>query len=707
MKVSLLVLTFITLSISQNTHSQVRRGNPQYSGGGTSSSGSTSSYRPSGDMRRHEGNNPERSMQGCSHGEHIPVQMLKNLTDPAIPYNEALEVVRLNGRQGKVTLKNYVAACISPKFLKVEVNQNIFIRTLNEYEYKDEELNLQDGETAASLPMEEKHRRCLETKGLLSNDGSVNYYKARQLGHVRNIPFPFDYNSADKSKSVSVYFGSPSISTYDLDNQVDDRDISAIPSESEWSCLSFENPVKNKKTPVRLYTSQQDLIYDDAIKACEHGDPLQIYNELKELRSSNVGNYRDLARILEDAFNKSSEEEVNKIYEELNEIADKFKKDDDGKIPSETYALSKAREYKEKLKRLEKISIDPLKEELKLLMDSRNADNAEEVDAKIAEINGKIGKLYENHQERFYTDILPVLAKYGIKSEADSIAKVLLQSKHFAKVNETREGVDFDKAQDKYDDDLGKFMAKTADYRDTVAVREGGSTVPIEDALKDLRNLERRMERDMAKFKSWAQKEEKKNCKQSMLGGMQNQRKCQRWRKRYSRAEKNFLKRRKRSLLSYKDRYGEYSKYERLYNDWADKNDEDSFGDLFEDDDYSISDFDFDYDSSGNSAFRSYSSYTGNNNRQQAAPQFGSNFNYLAPPIGGSAGSGFQYQFGMGGGPSMGMYPQTQQWGGVPYQYGQGPATSGFYPSGGGPQWGAPTMPIHGGGPSYTNGFYR
>lgn len=704
MKVSLLVLSLIFAgTVSESAQAKVLRGNPQYTGGGTTS-GSSSGYRPSGDLRRHQGSNPERSMEGCSHGNHIPIQMLKNLTDPTIPYNEALEVVRLNGNQGKVTLKNYVAACIQPKFLKVNVNQNIFIRTVNEYQYTDAELNLQEGETADSLPMEEKHLRCLQSKGLLTENGSVDFYKARRLGHVRNIPFPFDYNVGDKSKSVSVYFGSPSISTYDLDNQVDDRDISAIPSESQWNCLVFENPVKDKKTPVRLYTSQQDLIYDDAIKACEHGDPLQIYNELKELRSSNVGNYRDLSRILEEAFNKSSEEEVTRIYEELASIADKFKKDDDGKIPSETYALQKARDYKEKLKRLEKILIDPLKEEVKLLMESRNNDNAEEVDAKIAELNTKIGKLYEDHQERFYNDMLPILAKYGIKSEADAIAKVILQSKHFAKVNETRSGVDYEKAEDNYEEDLGKFMARTADYRDTVAVREDGNTQPIEDALKDLRNLERRMEREMTRFREWGQKEERKNCKRSMLGGFQNQRKCQRWRKRYARAEKSFLKRRKKALLSYKDRYGEYSKYERLYNDWADENDEDSF-DIFDDDDYSISDFDFDYDNNGNSAFRSYSSFRGGGdnymNYGQQQQQFGSNFNYLMPQMGG--GAGMQYQMGFGGGPQMGFYPQQQQWGGVPYAM---PPQQGFYPQQG---YGQQTMPIYGGGNTYMpgNGFYR
>lgn len=583
----------------------------------------------------------QRGAVNCGFSNYVEVGLLRGITDPNDSEENAVQIYATSATSGEMYVNNYISECIKLEPQKVSVDGNVFVRTENKYEYSASEITL-PGETKTpdeldSMSMSEKHYRCLKNKGFIKGeDGTIDYQKALSMGKVTNFKFPFNYDKGDGQKSVNVYYATPSVSEYKPVNEIEGGKIRALPQE--WSCFKFDN-VNAGITPPRMYVSEYDFNYDKAIKACQNSDPMAIYNELVRLRESNVGNYNELAGILKAAFDEASKSKADEIYKSLKDIEAVFERRADGKIPSESLATSKAREYAEKVKELESIILDPMIDDLRRLEKLKTSENEEEINKEIAKIHENIAKFNKEHRDGFDNKIKPVLTEYGIKVPADKVNYALLKSELYAEASKPDGRFDLRDADDTLKRRDGEFKAKTQHWVDMLASKRGDKR-PVQEAIDDLEGIQDNMNSEAKRYEKYVRSQEKSACKRSWTGGYANPNKCQRWQKRKSRLHSRFLKRRKKYLVNYRSRFNEYRTYEQNYSDYRQDHDDDNFS--FGDWDFGRDDgddFDFSFNSHGSWGQQNDWRYSmGGAPGYMGSPQFGG---YQTPMIYGP-GQGMQ-----------------------------------------------------------------
>ena len=524
---------------------------------------------------------------------YVGLNFVRNIVDPSVSSPNELKVVEVSDGNYRVEVPKYIKACTDLQFEVTKANNNYFVRVKNNYEFTPENVAVREGEAFGNLSFDEKYYRCVEGKGLLKNE-SFDRVKAEQVGEISYgiTSNPFAVDVGDGSKSVSVYFGSAKATAYGV--AWDAGRVS--PKPSGWSCVAYENLGENTQ---RLYTSGKDRVYDRALRVCETESAEQILEELSRLRGSSAGNFRDLERILEQAFEKAQDKRVDEIYARMTEIEDAMKPGADGEKISESFAQEYAKEYSALSKEISRIVIQPSTQRVVDLLKIRNNSNKDEIDAQIKVLNEKVQAFSKRNFDKLGF-VYDVLKEYSLTEEARDIEGLRLASHFYGRVYQGTEdargkSMSLKDATDKVENLIQSFENnRLKDWQASYATRRG-SKAPIQAAMREIRERKSRMDRDYQRFQRTEQQNAQKYCGRNMIGQMKNPVRCRSWTAGRERRQRSVLNRRSRDLTFLRSRTDQYSTYMTNYEDFQQRQVElQSDSDPFRF--YGSSDFNTDYD---------------------------------------------------------------------------------------------------------------
>lgn len=591
-----------------------------------------------------------RSTQG-----YVSLNFLRNIVDPSVTSPNELKIVEVGNGTYQVQLAKHIKACTDLSYEVVKAENNYFVRVKNNFAYTPENVPVNEGENFEDLTMDEKYYRCVEAKGLLKN-GAFDRVKAESTGNVSyGLNFsPFGVDIGDGSKSVSVYYGSPKASSYGAAWEASN----VSPKPSGWNCVSYENFGDDT---MRVHTSNKDKVYDRALRVCQTESAEQILEELSRLRESSAGNFRDLERILESAFEKAQEKRVEEIYARMTEIEEAMKPGENGDLISESLAKDYAKEYSALSKEISRIVIQPATQKVVDLLKSRNNSNKDEVDAQVKALNDKI-QAYSKRSFDKFSFLLDVLKEYALTDEARDIEGLRLASHFYGRVYEGSadsrgKPMKLEDATDNVKRLIKSFEDnRLKDWQASYATRNG-SKAPIRATIRDIRSRSNRMNQDWQKFQRTEQANTQKYCGSNMLGMMRNPVRCRSWMAGQDRRQRNALNQRARHLSYLRTRTDQYSSYMTNFEEFRNRQIEaQDNSDPFQF--YGGSDFTTDYDIYGNpndfSGDMSWMYSMGNQQQMQ-----GGNMMMRSPASPQIFSPGFQ---------NPGMFSQPNMFGGQQFQ---------------------------------------
>ena len=497
---------------------------------------------------------------------YVSLNFIRNIVDPSVSSPNELKVVEVSNGNYKVEIPKHIKACTDLQFEVTKAENNYFVRVKNNFDFTPDNVPLNDGESFANLTFDEKYYRCIENKGLLKN-GAFDRVKAESTGEVSYglNSNPFSVDVGDGSKSVSVYFGSAKATAYGT--AWDAGNVS--PKPSGWSCVAYENLGESTQ---RLYTSVKDRVYDRALRVCETESAEQILEELSRLRESSAGNFRDLERILEQAFEKAQDKRVEEIYARMTEIEDAMKPGADGELISESLAGEYAKEYSALAKEISKIVIQPSTQKVVDLLKIRNNSNKEDIDKQIKELNDKVQEFSKRNFDKLGF-VYDVLKEYALTDEARDIEGLRLASHFYGRVYKGKEdgrgkSMSLDDATDKVQNLISSFEDNTLKDWQASYETKRGSKAPIRATIREIRERRSRMDRDYQRFQKTEQQNTRKYCSNNMIGGMRNPVRCRSWMAGRDRRMRSMLNRRGRDLSFLRTRTDQYSTYMTNYEDF-------------------------------------------------------------------------------------------------------------------------------------------
>ena len=539
----------------------------------------------------------------------VSQNFVKTIVDPSVAQGKELKVVKRGDGTYQVEMNKYLKACTDIQFDVVKTESNYFVRMQNIYEYKPENVDLTDGANFDDLTDDEKYYRCLQKKTLLKKDGSIDRKKAAQMGLVESsrASRPFTVAKSDK-KSAYLFFASAKGTEYGPIYPTS----KATPNPG-WSCVTYENFMKEDVN--RLYTSKRDEVYDRAYEVCETESAEKILNELARLRENSVGNFRELEKILEDAFLKAQAKETEAIYDRLSEIEKAFKPDEDGIVSEET-AESLAKEYKDLLRTLHKIVVAPNAKEIKRLLEKRTNNNRTQIDAKIKDLNMQIRK-YADRKSPNYEHMRGALVEYGKSDDILTIFDFWLASDSYGRVykgkRDVKRGKPFASLEDAnkhMEKTRKKFIAERLDRWEGMYAASQGGKGPLLQTQSEIKSVKRRMDANYRNYMLKMQNDQPQSCK-SWIKTQHSMQQCAQWKKKM---ESMYLNSRKRDLVKLRNLAGDFATYDSLYKKHQETRQEevesgvrtDPFGFVTSyDGDYSL----VDYDSVGSDS-SSYDTYS-------------------------------------------------------------------------------------------------
>ncbi|MCF8058051.1 MAG: hypothetical protein K9K67_02050 [Bacteriovoracaceae bacterium] len=497
---------------------------------------------------------------------YVGLNFIRNIVDPSIPSPNELKVIEVSEGNYKVEVPKYIKACTDLQFEVTKADNNYFVRVKNNYEFTPQNVAVGADESFQNLSVDEKYYRCVEGKGLLKN-GSFDRVKAEQVGEISyglsSNPFAVDYG--DRSKSVSVYFGSAKATSYGVAWEAGN----VSPKPSGWSCVVYENLGENTQ---RLYTSVKDSVYDRALRVCETESAEQILEELSRLKDSNAGNFRDLKKILEQAFEKAQGKRVEEIYARMTEIEDAMKPGASGEMISESLAQEYAKEYSALSKEISRIVIQPSTQRVADLLEIRNESNKAEIDKEVKELNDKVQEFSKRNFDKLGF-VYDVLKEYALTDEARDIEGLRLASHHYGRVYKGTEDsrgkpMSLKDATDRVQNLIRSFEDnRLKDWEASYATKRG-SKAPIQAAIREMRERKSRMDSDYSRFQRTEQQNAQKYCGHNMIGQVKNPVRCRSWMAGRDRRQRAVLNRRSRDLTYLRTQTDRYSTYMTNYEEF-------------------------------------------------------------------------------------------------------------------------------------------
>jgi hypothetical protein len=529
---------------------------------------------------------------------YVSMNFLRNIVDPSVTSPNEMKVVKVADGSYQVKIAKHIKACVDLSYDVVKADNNYFVRVKNNFPFTEDNVPVNEGENFEDLTMDEKYYRCVEGKGLLKN-GAFDRPKAEQSGNISyglNFP-PFGVDIGDGSKSVSVYYGSPKASAYGTAWAAEN----VSPKPSGWNCVVYENFGEN---PKRVHTSNKDKVYDRALRVCQTESAEQILEELSRLKDSAAGNFKDLEKILEQAFNKAQEKRVDDIYKRMTEIEEAAKPGEDGKLISESLAKEYANEYSALAKEISRIVIQPNAQKISDLLKVRDSSNKDEIDAKVKELGLEIQE-YSTRPYKKFGFMRDVLKEYALTEEARDIEGLRLASHFYGRVYKGKADSKRGKPMDLKDatDNVKRLIKSYEDNRlndwEASYATRNGNKAPIRATIRDIRTRSARMNADWQKFQRTESANTQKYCGANMLGQMRNPVRCRSWMASKDRRQRSALNRRARHLTYLRTRTDQYSTYMTNFETFRENQVQANDGfDPFND--YGGTDFQTDYDIYGN-----------------------------------------------------------------------------------------------------------
>lgn len=528
---------------------------------------------------------------------YVSMNFLRNIVDPSVTSPNEMKVVKVGDGSYQVQIAKHIKACTDLSYDVVKADNNYFVRVKNNFEFTKDNVPVKEGENFEDLTMDEKYYRCVEAKGLLKN-GAFDRVKAESTGNVSyGLNFPaFGVDIGDGSKSVSVYYGSPKASAYGTAWEA--KNVS--PKPSGWNCTVFENFGESTN---RVYTSQKDKVYDRALRVCQTESAEQILEELSRLRDSSAGNFRDLEKILEQAFNKAQDKRVEEIYARMTEIEEAAKPGKDGSLISESLAKEYAKEYSALAKEISRIVIQPSTQKIVDLLKIRNDSNKDEIDAKVKELGDKV-QAYSRRKYEKFGFMRDVLKEYALTEEARDIEGLRLASHFYGRVYKGKadnrgKQMDLEDATDNVKRLIKSYEDnRLRDWEASYATRNGNKA-PIRATIRDIRTRSAQMNTEWQKYQTQEAANTQKYCGGNMLGMMRNPVRCRSWMAGKDQRQRAALNRRARHLTYLRTRTDQYSTYMTNFENYREAQVESNDGfDPFND--YGGTNFMTDYDIYGN-----------------------------------------------------------------------------------------------------------
>ncbi len=533
-------------------------------------------------------------------GGYVSMNFLRNIVDPSVSSPNEVKVVEVSDGNYQVQLGKHITACTDLQFEVTKANHNYFIRVKNNFEFTPENVPVKDGEKFENLSFDEKYYRCVEGKGLLKN-GNFDRIKAEQTG---NISYGLNSNAfaldlGDGKKSITAFFGSPKATAYGTAYKADNVN----PKPAGWNCVSYENFGEEEN---RLFTSRRDRVYDRALGVCEKENAEEILEELSRLRSSSAGNFRDLERILEGAYEEAKNKRVKEIYDEMDRIEKAMKPDSKGEMVSESVAADYAKEYSSLAKELSRIVIQPATRKVNELLEQRTPENKDAIDAKVKQLNDQVQEFSKrdfNSLEHMYD----VLKEYNLTKEARDIEGLRLASHHYGRVykDDKEQGrgkaLSLDDATERVRDKINDFEDKVlSDWTAQYEVKRGNRRV-VTSARREFEERTRSHKRLIQRLVKKEEDAYRKACGYSMPPFQKNPMACKRWHENKDRRARSIqaqLNRSSRGLTSSKSKYFSYS---RMFSDYEAQLEESNDYEPFSY--YGADNYDFNYEGDSNYEF--------------------------------------------------------------------------------------------------------
>ncbi len=282
---------------------------------------------------------------------------------------------------------------------------------------------------------------------------------------------------------------------------------------------------------------------------------------------ASMGNADALRSVMEKALEREGQQEAEKKYRELEELARTITSSTD-----EQSIRDAAGKYLEALRRIDDLVMKPAVEELKRLLTQRREVGEEEkkaIDTRIKELNDKIG-FYNRASSRFKTGtVIDKLLEFGIKDEAIGIAELKLKSDLFSRVysdNRTLgrgEKLSFTQAESLQQSELRRFETRAAESERMYLAKTGQRTYTREISYR-IQTTQAARDRAWQDDMSRIQKN-LESCQRTMFGFVQNTARCTWAQRNQSVWQRQALARRERfnrNLGGEMTRYERFSGYE-------------------------------------------------------------------------------------------------------------------------------------------------
>lgn len=470
----------------------------------------------------------------CNDGNKLALGLLKQI----VPRFEDIKVSfeGKDQRSAKLVLPKYNTTCMKLKLQYHQVGNDIFISAVNEYNF--------DKKKYPQSTTNQKYEACLKDKGVVDSTGNIIDGAGEFVGGlVQSFPV-----SLDKKKDMNIHFASAKSLAEDYQDLTGSQFLDSSPAD----CLVGEEMAPGG---FKLFKSPFVASIEHFEEICRGNDHQQIYNALKELRSTEAGN----ARLL-DAEVRSILEKV--LYEQLDKTVSTKGQEWDRKVEELGKELKKAKseedvkalagEYVKLLEDIEKYVLMPQIEQATKLYDERKKTNDKErrrqIDKELKAINEEVGK-YARKGDYVSNAVLNKMLEFGLKDEADSTFSFKLKSAHFAEINfgPQREGYPKDPKQIPR---AVEAKLKQFEKTSTLKEREYGAKMGYDTYSKDYASaaqqlMQRReitLMQDQDRIKKKYQ-EISQYCRSTFWGGVKSKSKCQEAQQSYQRASSTAMKR--------------------------------------------------------------------------------------------------------------------------------------------------------------------
>ncbi|OFZ14188.1 MAG: hypothetical protein A2X86_04875 [Bdellovibrionales bacterium GWA2_49_15] len=512
----------------------------------------------------------------CKDEDYIPLKLINLLSQG----NTGIEIEKsvvpeANGERPKLRVRAKIPAILSSCIKKLDlemrnVGNNVVISYRNNAADLRTEMNKEIGKTfkdldgndvtitgeyLAGLSPYQLYESCLTFKGVLKKTATGATTLDRTSPGASFASYSVEKEIAfDPEQPVKVLYAT----TNGHANSYGPLHGFDMVTNSPSGCLKLEELGQDSVFAYTREEARRFRLYE----VCRGHD----YSAIRATLSS-LGNAPELRTIMERALEREGQQEAEKKYRELEELARTITSSTD-----EESIRDAGGKYLQALRRIDDLVMKPAMEELKTLLTRRREVGEEEkktIDKRIKELNDKIG-FYSRSSSRFKIGtVIDKLLEFGVKDEAIGIAELKLKSDIFSRVyldNRTSgrgERLSFTQAEGLQQSELRRFETRATEAERMYLAKTGQRTYTREIGYRieaTTRARERAWQEDMGRIQTNMQA-----CQRTAFGFIQNPARCNYAQRNQAVWQRQALSRRERfnrNLGGEMSRFERYNQYE-------------------------------------------------------------------------------------------------------------------------------------------------